>query len=82
MYQVRPTSEDRWAVVDLNAQIVFEGTRRECEDWLDRQENLPRKTESLEPQKPASLFARIRKWFQSPRPPAEKQTDRSAEKLD
>lgn len=42
MYQVRHEKDERWVVLDLNDQPVFTGTRRECEDWLDGQENAAR----------------------------------------
>lgn len=42
MFQVRPIEGYRWAVFDSEDQQVFEGTWRQCEEWLDARENLER----------------------------------------
>jgi hypothetical protein len=39
MFQIRHSRDDRWIVIDRHEQPVFEGTLRECEDWLDLREN-------------------------------------------
>lgn len=43
MYQVRHDQDERWVVLDLDDEPIFTGTRRQCEDWLDRQENTARR---------------------------------------
>jgi hypothetical protein len=35
-----PPSGDVWTIVDMRDQVVFTGTKRDCEDWLDYQENI------------------------------------------
>jgi hypothetical protein len=39
MYRIEVLFGDRWAVVGLNGQTECVGTMRQCEDWLDCQEN-------------------------------------------
>jgi hypothetical protein len=39
MYHIRPYSADRWLIVDEENDALLVGTLRECEDWLDFQEN-------------------------------------------
>jgi hypothetical protein len=34
-----PPTGDIWAVVDSGDDVVFTGTKRDCEDWLDWQDN-------------------------------------------
>lgn len=38
-YRICKTSGENWGIVDEHQQCVFEGTLRQCEDWLDHQEN-------------------------------------------
>ncbi|MGQ0634349.1 MAG: hypothetical protein ACT4QC_07060 [Planctomycetaceae bacterium] len=52
MYRIQPETGERWTIVDLADQVVFAGSLRQCEDWLDQQENLVAK--------PAGLLA----WYQ------------------
>jgi len=42
MYLIEYVEAFRWKVLDENHQAVFVGTKRQVEDWLDRQENLLR----------------------------------------
>jgi len=42
MHSIRRVEDDRWAVIDADDVTVFVGTLRECEDWLDRDENIHR----------------------------------------
>jgi hypothetical protein len=54
----------RWAIVDETDRVHFQGTLRECEDWLDFQENQPplkapaehSKAKPLPPGKPIAGF--------------------------
>jgi len=34
-----PASGDIWTIIDSREQVVFTGTKRDCEDWLDWQDN-------------------------------------------
>jgi len=47
MYKLRHVNKDRWSVLDADDVPVFEGTLRECEDWLDHRENLAANRPSL-----------------------------------
>jgi hypothetical protein len=43
MHRVQLTADDRWEIVDSQDRLVFVGTKREAEDWLDYRDNaLPR----------------------------------------
>jgi hypothetical protein len=35
-----PPSGDAWTIIDARDQVVFTGTKRDCEDWLDYQDNI------------------------------------------
>jgi hypothetical protein len=39
LYRVGPVAGDRWTIVDEDGGIMFAGTKRQCEDWLDWREN-------------------------------------------
>ncbi|MGE5191559.1 MAG: hypothetical protein ACM3U2_03600 [Deltaproteobacteria bacterium] len=43
MFHVEFISGDQWKVVDENKNVVFVGTMREAEEWLDLQENVQRR---------------------------------------
>jgi hypothetical protein len=42
MYRIASAAGSQWAIVDETDRVWFVGTPRECEDWLDLQENLQR----------------------------------------
>lgn len=54
MYRISDASGSQWAVVDETDRVWFVGTPRECEDWLDLQENLKRQNQP----RPASQWRR------------------------
>lgn len=39
MYAVQHDERGIWLVYDQADEVVFQGTRGECEEWLDAQEN-------------------------------------------
>lgn len=39
MYRIQPVTGDQWTIVDERDESVFVGTLKQCEDWLDFQEN-------------------------------------------
>ena len=59
MYKLRSFDDERWVVVDPGDQEVYTGTLRECEHWLDRQENI---TERSIPREPGSVSWLGRLW--------------------
>jgi hypothetical protein len=38
-YRIHSVSDDQWKITDDRDQVVFIGTKPQCEDWLDCQEN-------------------------------------------
>jgi hypothetical protein len=34
-------ANDAWVIVDERDRVVFAGTKMDCEDWLDWQDNQP-----------------------------------------
>ena len=42
MFQLRPAERSYWQILNANDEPVFTGSLRQCEDWLDHQENLSR----------------------------------------
>ena len=64
-WSLRQIDALRWAIVDETDQVHFQGTLRECEDWLDFQENQPPlkapaevpKTNPFPPGKPLTGFS-------------------------
>jgi hypothetical protein len=38
-FRVHSASGDQWTIIDERDQVVFVGTKRQCEDWLDCHEN-------------------------------------------
>lgn len=36
-----PPCGDVWTIIDPRDQVVFTGTKQDCEDWLDYQDNNP-----------------------------------------
>ena len=42
MFQLRPGEAPKWQIVNIRDETVFTGTLRQCEDWLDLQENVSR----------------------------------------
>ena len=42
MFQLRPADRETWQILNSSDELVFTGSLRECEDWLDHQENLGR----------------------------------------
>ena len=44
MFRLSTHDETRWSLLDSHDQTVFVGTLSECEDWLDRMENVQRAT--------------------------------------
>ena len=49
MYKLRSFDDERWVVVDSSDREVQVGTLHECEDRLDRQENVDRRSIPREP---------------------------------
>jgi hypothetical protein len=41
MYRIQSAAGNRSSIVDEEDQVRFVGTLRQCEDWLDAQENCP-----------------------------------------
>jgi hypothetical protein len=41
MYRINSAAGNRSSIVDEEEQVRFVGTLRQCEDWLDAQENCP-----------------------------------------
>jgi hypothetical protein len=39
MYRIQSAAGNRSSIVDEDDQVRFVGTLRQCEDWLDAQEN-------------------------------------------
>ncbi len=35
-----PPRGDVWTIIDACDQVVFTGTKKDCEDWLDYQDNI------------------------------------------
>lgn len=60
MFQLRPAPDNNWQIVNLSEEMVFTGTLRQCEEWLDHYENV-----HLRPRRRpvAQLAARIRAMF-------------------
>ena len=44
MYSIQYLEVDRWQVLDEDHHAVFVGNKRQVEDWLDREENLRRRS--------------------------------------
>lgn len=44
MYRIQQAAEEQWTIVDERDEVVFTGTLRGCEDWLDFQENAERRS--------------------------------------
>ena len=44
MFRLSTHDENRWSLLDAHDETVFVGTLSECEDWLDRMENVQRET--------------------------------------
>jgi hypothetical protein len=40
-YGIHSVEGDRWTIADEDGKPIFAGTKRECEDWLDHQDNIP-----------------------------------------
>jgi hypothetical protein len=38
-YRVHSVHGDQWTIIDDRDQVVFVGTMRQCEDWLDCHDN-------------------------------------------
>ena len=47
MFGIEPTDGDAWTIVDEDQQVVFVGSLRACEDWLDYQDNAHRSPSRL-----------------------------------
>jgi hypothetical protein len=70
MYRFRSVSDDRWEIVDEDDQVRFVGTPRECEELLDRAENIDRKCSWLQ-----ALVDRLLNPLREPqKPPKERPT--------
>jgi hypothetical protein len=41
MYRIHSVQGDEWTIADEDGEPVFAGTKFECEDWLDQQDNIP-----------------------------------------
>ena len=39
MLRILPAIAGQWTIVDDHETVLFAGTLRQCEDWLDFQEN-------------------------------------------
>ena len=39
MYRVQSITNDRWEIADSQDRLVFVGTKRQAEEWLDYQDN-------------------------------------------
>ena len=64
MFQLRPAERDTWQILNSSDELVFTGSLRQCEDWLDHQENLTRPH-----RRPfAQLASRVRDAFAATRP--------------
>ena len=40
MFQLRPAQGETWHILNTRDEKLFTGSLRQCEDWLDHQENL------------------------------------------
>lgn len=58
-YRIQHVENGQWSVLDSDDAPVFCGTLRECEDWLDRRENVERERISLL----RRLWRRLRRPF-------------------
>jgi hypothetical protein len=38
-FRVDSVSGDQWTIINERDQVMFVGTKRQCEDWLDCHEN-------------------------------------------
>jgi hypothetical protein len=47
MFGVEYVFDDQWKIIDENDKVVFVGTIRQAEDWLDFRENAKRQTVSI-----------------------------------
>ena len=45
MFRLTTHEENRWSLINENEETVFVGTLSECEDWLDRMENIQRRSD-------------------------------------
>jgi hypothetical protein len=41
-FELRPLERDQWGVYDEQDRLRWSGSLRDCEDWLDRDENAAR----------------------------------------
>jgi hypothetical protein len=57
VYVVRQNHHGLWEVIDESDQPVFQGTKQQCEDWLDAAENSARAPQN------GSLIAKLRQFF-------------------
>jgi hypothetical protein len=42
MYRIECADGDQWKILDESHSLVFVGTKRQAEDWLDHRENIQR----------------------------------------
>lgn len=40
MYKIGSAIGDVWTIVNDRGEVVFMGTKQQCEDWLDHEDNL------------------------------------------
>lgn len=75
MYRIQTSTGAQWTIVDEREEVVFVGTLRECEDWLDFQENAQRKSRESR-----GWLSQLWRWFRR-QPAAEmRQSARGDEK--
>ena len=72
--RVRHIENDRWVVLDVDDTPLMTGSLRECEDWLDREENRDRARQSI--------WSRLFGWMgaRSPGPPHRDNSSGDAER--
>lgn len=46
MYRIRSINADHWTIVNDADRVMFTGSVRQCEDWLDYAENMERRQAS------------------------------------
>ena len=80
MFRLRSLERDKWCIVDLQDEKVFVGSYSECEDWLDRMENIQRQAKTEQ-----GFFRRVLRCLSAPfsrhsRSPEQSNADPNSEK--
>jgi len=65
MLTMGPWEGGPWAVLDEQDRPLYLGTYRQCEDWLDRRQNLALSPAAMAPPKRATVIGWLRCWFES-----------------